>query len=256
MKKILSVCVSVLVLAGIVFYYTQKNKNIIDIENSIQNSKQLKNSSTNKLLEEEEEGYTEALNGMISAITNNNLTEVKKISKTLNINETVYDNSIFDDTDAFSFIYLASAKGYLNIVKFLFESGAKINGCCNPPTPLGIAAENGHLEVVKYLVENGAEVTLSRRMNSDHPVIMAAYGNNTNIVKYLLDNGANPHEEQGDGSADYGELINIAIDNDNFEMLQVIIEHDADSHWNYRSLLDYASKTNNKQIVKYLKSKI
>ena len=55
--------------------------------------------------------------------------------------------------------YLAAAKGHLEVVRFLVESGAnnKDQGTTeNGTTPLCIAAQNGHLEVVRFLLESSA----------------------------------------------------------------------------------------------------
>jgi ankyrin repeat protein len=48
---------------------------------------------------------------------------------------------------------------HLNIVKFLLEKGAKIEGRSKKvPTPLFIAAKLGHLDIVKFLIDRGARI--------------------------------------------------------------------------------------------------
>ena len=55
-------------------------------------------------------------------------------------------------------LFTAAREGYLEVVRFLVESGAnKDQGTTDDGMmPVLIAADEGHLEVVRFLVESGA----------------------------------------------------------------------------------------------------
>ena len=50
----------------------------------------------------------------------------------------------------------AAEYGHLEIVKFLLENGADLNG--NEGAALSMASCNGHLDVVKFLIEMGVDI--------------------------------------------------------------------------------------------------
>ena len=67
-------------------------------------------------------------------------------------------------TMGMSSLMIASEKGYFDIVKYLVEHGANIdgytedNGMDSNWTPLYYAIVHGHTEIIKFLVENDASV--------------------------------------------------------------------------------------------------
>jgi ankyrin len=88
-------------------------------------------------------------------------------------------------------INIAAQFGFLDIVRFLVESGmspdimSKSGG-----TPLLVAAYGGHLETVQYLVSKGADV---KKAGSGGwtPLHSAAHRNRTQVASFLIENGAN-----------------------------------------------------------------
>jgi ankyrin repeat protein len=52
-------------------------------------------------------------------------------------------------------------KGYLDIVKILYENGAKIEVSNSARNPLFAAIYGGHYEVAKFLIDKGIDITAS-----------------------------------------------------------------------------------------------
>ena len=86
-------------------------------------------------------------------------------------------------------LYVASTRGYIDIVRFIVESGVDINARNDGSTALISASNSGHFIVVKYLVENGANVNLETN-GGDTAVISATREGHLDIVEYLVSNGA------------------------------------------------------------------
>ena len=84
----------------------------------------------------------------------------------------------------------AASHGYLNIVKYLTETGFDIN----QQDYLAFASGNGHLDIVKYLVEHGADIHSS----GDHALRFASANGHLDVVKYLAEHGANVHAKNDD----------------------------------------------------------
>lgn len=89
---------------------------------------------------------------------------------------------------------MAAAAGHLDIVEYLVEKGAYINGInywdiVNHATALELAADEGHLDIVKYLVEKGARVDATGGAGT--ALLWAAGKGHLKIVEYLVEQGAN-----------------------------------------------------------------
>lgn len=55
-------------------------------------------------------------------------------------------------------LHLAAAKGHLDVVRVLIDSGVgKETGSSMGRTPLHLAASHGHMEVVLFLLESGVD---------------------------------------------------------------------------------------------------
>jgi len=83
-------------------------------------------------------------------------------------------------------LYVASQKGFTDIVKFLIESGAIID--CpfqNGYTPLHIACGEKHLDTITLLVEHGADLNAKSR-KGETPLQVARKANDSSIVQFLL----------------------------------------------------------------------
>jgi ankyrin repeat protein len=85
---------------------------------------------------------------------------------------------------------LAAAEGDLNKVAQLIDKGVNVNGCVGYEgcvRPLEIAAREGYLEIVKYLVEHGAKINTQNE--SGNAVFVAALFGRADITHYLLSKG-------------------------------------------------------------------
>jgi ankyrin repeat protein len=82
-------------------------------------------------------------------------------------------------------LYCAAAFGFLEIVEFLYESGAKIHVVdADGDTPLHDAAFKGHLSTVKYLTSKNAHVN-HRDRNGKTALDLAVAQRNEEIATLL-----------------------------------------------------------------------
>ena len=82
----------------------------------------------------------------------------------------------------------ASFRGYLNIVKILYESGARLDVSDFDRNPLFAAIYNNHFDVVRFLVEKGIDLSASYAIGDldacDAYEYARQYGR-TEIAEYL-----------------------------------------------------------------------
>ena len=85
-------------------------------------------------------------------------------------------------------IKCASFEGYLDIVKLLYESGAKLDVSTADKNPLLAAIYNNHVEVAKFLIDKGIDLTVTYPIgsidNCDAHEYARQYGS-TEIAKYI-----------------------------------------------------------------------
>lgn len=97
----------------------------------------------------------------------------------------------------------AAKGGHLEIVKYLVSQGIDVNDeKCNGSSPLGNAAEKGHLEIVKFLAENGAVAGLDLIIVADglcHEQATNRYKDLFAAMKLLLKKGANANVKRYGG---------------------------------------------------------
>ena len=98
-------------------------------------------------------------------------------------------------------LYIASSRGYAEIVTTLINRGANPNAECEGQdknggslklTPLLVASFTGRLEVARVLLEHGANVNHSDVVGRS-PVHNASRYSYDDLVRLLLDHGANPN---------------------------------------------------------------
>lgn len=93
-----------------------------------------------------------------------------------------------------SLIFLAAKSGNLEVVKFLVEKGATINGSDKEGrTPLMAASAMGHYGIVQYLVEKEANINTAKRDGWNALMFAIQYGHRS-VEKYLKNNGATAPE--------------------------------------------------------------
>ena len=158
-------------------------------------------------------------NPLLKAIFEGDLNSVKSLHKSgKDINEP------WSKENQYTYLGLASDLGKLEIVKYLVESGAKVNSSdVNGGNPLLLATIKGRFEVVKYLVEKGADVN-HKDKNNISILNFSLKSKNYEIAKYLLEKGADPNASNLNGFFS----LNLAIILDAKDIVAKLIEKGAD----------------------------
>lgn len=140
---------------------------------------------------------------------------------------------------------LAVLEGNVQIVELLLNCGADIYR--GQEYPLNVAAQKGHQEIVKLLLDSGANVQ-GRDIDYIRPVKTAAYAGQEKIVGFLLDLGATDDE-----------LLECAIEQQNCDLVKLLLERGSDpSSYNYHygtvliQAVDYTTKSGNYEIINLL----
>ncbi len=89
-------------------------------------------------------------------------------------------------------------KGDLANTKASVEMGADVNAHGNYTTPLGTASQNGHYEIVEYLLEKGAAIN-GRGRDGNTPLMLAAQHGHHKIIECLIKQGANVNAKNDKG---------------------------------------------------------
>jgi ankyrin repeat protein len=108
-------------------------------------------------------------------------------------------------------IRAASFNGHLEVVKYLVDNGADVNG------GIESASKNGQFEILKYLVENGADVN----HDGGWIIVEASMNGHLEVVKYLVENGA-------DVTLNDNRAIKNASELGKMEVVKYLAEHGAD----------------------------
>ncbi len=129
----------------------------------------------------------------------------------------------------------ASRIGNLTLVKYIAERGKPVQKF-HLNNALTEASRNGHLSVVKYLVE--------REPNIDRALKCALQNNYLHVAEFLIDFTDNMDivNSQLEWSCEYGF----------FSIVNFLVEHGADIHYNEEYALAIASRHGYIQVVKYL----
>lgn len=100
------------------------------------------------------------------------------------------DKSLLDFVTPFgTWLHVAARAGELDMVKFLVESGLDLNRNEGVPksAPIAQASSKGDLDIVEYLFNSGALFDVSEP--NRNPLFSAIYGGHLEVVKYLVQNG-------------------------------------------------------------------
>ena len=93
------------------------------------------------------------------------------------------------DSDGYTALARASARGYTEVVELLLDKGALASGASRPP--LYDASSNGLLDIVRMLLEHGADPNFPIQTgHCSTPLIGASANGNVEVVHLLLDKGA------------------------------------------------------------------
>ena len=109
------------------------------------------------------------------------------------------------------------------MVEYFLKTGISIDApqkYTEENTPLTAAIEFNNLDMVKFLVEHGADIN-GREFS---PLLTATYlGNRTfDIVKFLVEHGANVNVRSKHGET---PLYNAFCNSDGIEMVKFLVEH-------------------------------
>ncbi|KAI1088940.1 ankyrin repeat-containing domain protein [Rostrohypoxylon terebratum] len=129
---------------------------------------------------------------------------------------------------------IAARAGNLEIVKFLINSGARINSTTGGSYALCLAIEHGSFEVVKFLVDEGADVNVVANIKSPlvdldvekyewNPLYIAIRRGRHEILEFLIDRGA--ELKVNDLNGHQGTTLHMALSvQDEPKVAKILIE--------------------------------
>lgn len=114
-------------------------------------------------------------------------------------------------------------KEHLDLVKLLVLNGAKMDYIYDGQSILGTASLNGHIEMVKFLINNGADVNGGNLP----PLFLAAYAGNLRMMDDLIQYGADINKEATTSNVNKTPLTMWAILTNNLPVLSFALNHGA-----------------------------
>lgn len=183
-----------------------------------------------------------ALIKQISRNNSNEIKEIKKIqgkalyialkSKHIEIAKLLIEqdadleySSYWDGTP----LMLASARGYMDIVKLLIEKGANVNAKKYEDTPLVMASAKGHMDIAKFLIEKGAEVNSA--VYPQNPML------HMGTIEYMIRRIILNEAEKNETVRECGALVS-ACGRGDFDLVKLLLEKGANA--NSRGMYDTA----------------
>ena len=141
-------------------------------------------------------------------------------------------------------LYVASSRGYADIVRSLIDRGADLNTICKDRdgygndvkrTSLVTAIYKGHRDIALLLLEGGAD-TDTRSSRDENPLYMASSRGYAEVVQSLIDRGADLNAECDDmdehGYHMKGTPLLVASKHRRLDIARTLLERGADV--NYR----------------------
>jgi ankyrin repeat protein len=125
-------------------------------------------------------------------------------------------------------LFKSITDGHLNVLKFLIEHGANVNGLnMDKLTSLSVAifSTRHNFEIVKILIDNGADVNKPDDDTYEYtPLCSAVDSGHLEIVKLLIENGADVNKPDGDGWIP----LHSATHNQYLEIMKLLLDNGSD----------------------------
>ena len=131
-------------------------------------------------------------------------------------------------------LMMATAEGYVNIVKYLLQHGADVDatqyfgGSHNGRTALTVAAIHGNVKVGKILVEHGADVNAAMFDAGDNsgstPLMAAVSCDHVKFTKFLLKNGVNVNATNYSEARKNWTALVYAVNAGSEEIVKLLLE--------------------------------
>lgn len=129
------------------------------------------------------------------------------------------------DTNDWTALLYAAAKGHTDMVKLLLEKEADIHTKNSyGVTALTSAAVAGQTDVVKLLLEKGDDLNVKNNHEGNEALTTAAMAGHTDTVKFLLDNGADINAKDNFG---FTALMSAAMEG-HADTVKLLLDRDAD----------------------------
>ena len=161
----------------------------------------------------------------------------------LNIAQFLLDHDAVGDTTGYmeqTGLYIASSRGYANVVRSLIDRGADVNAECEywggddlvQWTPLHIAIYEGHPDIALLLLKSGADPE-ARSSQNQTPLCVASFCGHADVARSLIDHGADVNAEckywKWDGyEAVQWTSLHTAIYEDHPDIALLLLESGAD----------------------------
>ncbi|NXC89273.1 ANR29 protein, partial [Tyrannus savana] len=152
--------------------------------------------------------------------------------------------------DGASAIFLAAQGGYLDVIRLLLSSGAKVNQPRQDGTaPLWIASQMGHSEVVRVMLLRGAERDAARD-DGTTALLKAAIKGYNNVIEELLKFSPTLGLLKNGTSA-----LHAAVLSGNVRTVALLLEAGADPCLRNKANELPAELTKNERILRLLRAK-
>nr|WBF70290.1 putative ankyrin repeat protein [Megavirus caiporensis] len=171
------------------------------------------------------------------------LKKIYRMDKPKIIESVILDNICMDnDENNKNLLFLASSRGYYNVVKLLIENGIDIH--IDNDFPVRLASNHRYLDIVGLLIENGANINA----RDGYALRLATCKGFYDVVKYLVENGANPYMYVGRDS----NALKIACKKGHYEIFEYLINKMDNTRVDKKNLLIIACNKRYLNIVRYL----